>query len=299
MDSHGLAAALDLAARQRGLVTRRQLYDLGVAPRTLHRRIVDGLWIPHGRSVLRLRGTEYDLATASRIAGLQVCGAILTGPSAAAVHGQGPWDTVDLGDLPWLVSRPRQRVRARFVSHPGIRYRLMDRWLVACVADAVVDLIRFLPRHQGKAVAYRAIQTQVITLGGLHEAGEGLIRCAGARQLTSIVRDVAGGAHSDAELKLINMLREAGIGGWYPNHTVVLPGGVAVVDVAFPDMRLAVEVDGRAWHSDAKRFQSDRSRQNQLVRAGWTVLRFTWADLTDRPDRVIHEIRECVYRLSA
>jgi very-short-patch-repair endonuclease len=38
-------------------------------------------------------------------------------------------------------------------------------------------------------------------------------------------------------------------------------------------------------------FRRDRQRQNAVVLAGWTVLRFTWHDLTQRPNEVIAEIR--------
>jgi very-short-patch-repair endonuclease len=66
--------------------------------------------------------------------------------------------------------------------------------------------------------------------------------------------------------------------------------------VAFPEARVAVEVDGRAWHSAGDRFQHDRSRQNALVAAGWTVLRFTWADLTQRPDLALAVIATTLHR---
>ena len=55
--------------------------------------------------------------------------------------------------------------------------------------------------------------------------------------------------------------------------------------------RLAIEIDGWAWHHSPDRFQRDRAKQNQLVGAGWTVLRFTWFDLTNRPDDVIRQVR--------
>jgi very-short-patch-repair endonuclease len=63
------------------------------------------------------------------------------------------------------------------------------------------------------------------------------------------------------------------------------------VDVAFGQVRLAIEVDGWAFHTTPARFQRDRQRQNRLVAAGWTVLRFTWHDLTDRPDYVLATVR--------
>jgi very-short-patch-repair endonuclease len=47
--------------------------------------------------------------------------------------------------------------------------------------------------------------------------------------------------------------------------------------------RIAIEVDGMAYHVGAERFCRDRSRPEDLVGLGWTVLRFTWADLAQRP----------------
>lgn len=65
-----------------------------------------------------------------------------------------------------------------------------------------------------------------------------------------------------------------------PQHEVLVDGcSVARVDLAFPAQRIAVEYDGRAVHERADVFASDRRRQNELVRAGWIVLRFTAADL--------------------
>ena len=49
------------------------------------------------------------------------------------------------------------------------------------------------------------------------------------------------------------------------------------------ELKIVVEVDGWAWHTDTKRFQRDRERQNDLVHAEWIVLRFTWLDLSGAP----------------
>jgi very-short-patch-repair endonuclease len=64
-----------------------------------------------------------------------------------------------------------------------------------------------------------------------------------------------------------------------------------VLDLASPAARVAVEVDGWAYHRDAERFRQDRRRQNDLVLAGWTILRLTWDDLTHRPAAVLAQIR--------
>jgi very-short-patch-repair endonuclease len=63
------------------------------------------------------------------------------------------------------------------------------------------------------------------------------------------------------------------------------------LDLAFTEAKVAVEVDGWAWHVDVDRFRADRRKGNALANAGWTVLRFTWHDLTARPGYVVAEIR--------
>ncbi len=68
---------------------------------------------------------------------------------------------------------------------------------------------------------------------------------------------------------------------------------VGRVGFAYPDVSLAIEVDGYEFHGSLGAFRHDRARQNELVAAGWTVLRFTWHDVTQRPERVVGSIR-CV-----
>jgi very-short-patch-repair endonuclease len=78
------------------------------------------------------------------------------------------------------------------------------------------------------------------------------------------------------------------------------------VDVGFPNQKVTIETDGcglHRGHSPRKRgahplagdsqedFQNDRERQNKIALLGWQVLRFTWLDLTEYPQRVLAEIR--------
>lgn len=109
------------------------------------------------------------------------------------------------------------------------------------------------------------------------------------RELAELVSD---GAAARSERVLHRILRQGGICDWVPNYDVWVDGRlVAVVDVALPERRLAIEVDGMAFHQGPDRFQRDRARQNELIGLGWTVLRFTWSDLVDRPGYVIATIR--------
>lgn len=73
---------------------------------------------------------------------------------------------------------------------------------------------------------------------------------------------------------------------------------VARVDMCWPDVRLVVEGDGFAFHSDRAAYRRDRERLNQLERLGWRVLRFTWEDVVHRPEHVVALVQEC-YRQGA
>jgi very-short-patch-repair endonuclease len=103
----------------------------------------------------------------------------------------------------------------------------------------------------------------------------------------AMIAAAADRADSAAERLLMRLLRGAGITGWITGH----PFGPYALDFAFPDRRVAVEVDGWAWHVDAERFRTDRRKGNALTAAGWTLLRFTWHDLHDRPAQVLAQIR--------
>ena len=91
---------------------------------------------------------------------------------------------------------------------------------------------------------------------------------------------------------LVKLLRDAGIRGWKTNY----PVGGYKVDVGFPVEKVAIEVDGWAFHSDGEAFQIDRERQNAIALLGWQVLRFTWLDLTEYPERVLAIIRSAIRR---
>lgn len=121
-------------------------------------------------------------------------------------------------------------------------------------------------------------------LWNAHLRNKGRYGAPAARRLLQAADD---GARSEAERLLIRLLKAAGITGWKANY----PVAGYKVDVGFQGCTVAIEVDGLAFHSDSDDFHNDRVRQNAIALAGWQVLRFTWLDLTEYPDRVVAEIR--------
>ena len=105
-----------------------------------------------------------------------------------------------------------------------------------------------------------------------------------------LITAAADRADSAAERLLTRLLRRSGLTGW----RVVEPFGPYVIDIAFPEARVAIEVEGWTWHVDAERFRNDRRKGNALVGAGWTLLRFTWHDLTTRSAECVAEILDAL-----
>ena len=99
---------------------------------------------------------------------------------------------------------------------------------------------------------------------------------------------------SAAERKAHGILRRAGIRGWRTNFEIWLEGCQYFIDIAFPRIKVAIEIDGRLHETDEDLFETDRWRQNALVRDGWRVLRFTWEMLRDNPEAVVAAIRAVI-----
>ena len=113
-----------------------------------------------------------------------------------------------------------------------------------------------------------------------------------ARAVLAIAHPLAG---SPMESVLRWMLHEAGLPAPVLQHVVRDDDGqfLGQVDLAWPDRRVLVEFDGNV-HRERRVFVHDLRRQNDLVLAGWTVLRFTSADVLGRPWRVLATIRSAL-----
>lgn len=67
-------------------------------------------------------------------------------------------------------------------------------------------------------------------------------------------------------------------------------------DDAYPTERVAIEWDSRRFHGQLAAFDVDRSRDRDAALHGWTVLRFTWHDVTQQPDVIVASVRRLLVR---
>jgi very-short-patch-repair endonuclease len=78
-------------------------------------------------------------------------------------------------------------------------------------------------------------------------------------------------------------------------HQVRIGGRVYRLDLAYPEARLAIELDGSV-HLERPVWEADHARQNALILAGWTLLRFTWKDYREHTGRMVAQVRAALSR---
>lgn len=80
------------------------------------------------------------------------------------------------------------------------------------------------------------------------------------------------------------------------HHLVHLGPDTFELDFAYPDLRAAIEIDGRTVHERMAAAESDRRRQHLLEDAGWGVRRYLNRQVRDEPARIADEIRRWLRR---
>jgi very-short-patch-repair endonuclease len=280
-------ALLALLARQDGLITAAQAAQCGLTERTLQRRAHDDGWRRVAPRVFLAAGHRLTDRGRVRAAGLWAGDrGVISGPAAAWWHGMLALTLARID-----VTVPR---RLGMRGYPGVRIRrrdlpASDKVLsngIWCTAAPLTALETAIVLPDGSAFLDRALQKHV-RFEDLHQAYCRNMGARGAARVAAFLTGAADRADSAAERLLISLLRDSGLTGWERG----LPFERWTIDIAFPKAKLAIEVDGWAWHTDVDRFRTDRRKGNALVRAGWQLLRFTWHDLTNRPAYVLAEIR--------
>jgi very-short-patch-repair endonuclease len=98
---------------------------------------------------------------------------------------------------------------------------------------------------------------------------------------------------SGFERMVISALLSAGLPPPVLQHEVVVGDRRFRIDLAYPPRRLGIELDG-GDHLRRHVWEADHERQNALVLAGWTILRFTWRDYRWRRPALVAEVRRAL-----
>jgi len=120
---------------------------------------------------------------------------------------------------------------------------------------------------------------------------------AGRAALTALLDLVEGGCESELEIWGVTRVLPGppAVPAWVQQHEVRLGDGRRVrLDAAFTEARVAVELDGAAFHGSREARERDLRRDTALAALGWVVLRFSYARLTSDPEGCRREIEAVV-----
>jgi very-short-patch-repair endonuclease len=172
------------------------------------------------------------------------------------------------------------RIRSMRVTHPVRTCWDLARWLTVIEAVVLIDRLiascRFSKPEREKYLNDR-------------HGSRGWRRFARALSL------VDGRSQSPQESRLRVRFVLAGLPQPEVQFSVVVDGRLlARVDLAWPDLKIAVEYDG-LWHvGSARQMHHDRERLNRLMSAGWVVIHVTSVRLRDDFDGVVAEIKSVI-----
>lgn len=282
----------DFLRRHDGVITLSQARATGLTKQGIYRRVRAGRWVRCSQGVYFVNDRPFTDAARIRAA---VWGygerATASGLAAAWWHGITRF-APDIVEVTVPRDSNGRRRTGSLVRRRDLAVRdIVDRLGLRVTALHLTVVEAAVRQSGGARLMDSALQrdADLSELWRTHLRNKGRHGSPAARLL---LQAASNGARSKAERLMVKLLREARISGWKAN----CPVGRYKVDVGFPALKVALEVDGWAFHSDQEAFQSDRERQNYLALLGWQVLRFTWLDLTEYPERSIAIIESALRR---
>lgn len=276
--------AADIFASQDGVATLDQLRATGLSDPMIRGRVSAGELTRPGRGLLLTRHHPHTDRTGVRI-GVMLAGGVADRKTALFWHR-----FLDEAPTTTTVTVPQEhRVR----KTGGYEISARRRWLDPADIVEVDGLnVTGMPLSVLEVcdpkVMDRALQKKLVTLDEMEAS---LKRNKGARGIVdakAVFAIAAGDTESEAERIFAELLQVHGIIGWHAQ----LPFRGWAIDFAFPEAKLAVEINGWAFHRSQSRWMRDQNKSNALTSAGWSVLNFSWHHLTDAPEDVITTVAE-------
>jgi hypothetical protein len=157
---------------------------------------------------------------------------------------------------------------------------------VTSPARLLLDLASMVDARGTRAAIRRALGTGKVTIRQLGLVLERYPGRRGAKTLREAVRLGAMPTKSDGESDVLDIVLAGGIARPDVNEPLRINGRKVIPDFRWPEQRLILEVDSKAWHTDPLARADDRERQALLEANGETVLRVQWLDAVMAPTKL-------------
>jgi very-short-patch-repair endonuclease len=278
-----------LARRQHGVITRPQLIELGMKPRAIDRRVAAERLTALHRGVYLVGPVQPPLAR-------EVAAVLACGRGAALSHGSAVWLW---GLRPGLRGPARVEVivagrepgtragvalhRVRTLGRDEITTR--DRIPVTTPARTLLDFAATAGAAELEGALAEAHARNLARRSGLAALLARHTRHRGARRLRALLDADLPPARvrSSPERRLLAVIRRARL----PPPEVNALLGDHEVDLLWRAERVAVEVDGFAYHSSTRAFERDHRREVDLAAAGFQLVRISARQIAAEPEAAL------------
>jgi very-short-patch-repair endonuclease len=227
------------------------------------------------------------------IEGRLVAAILYAGPGAALSHATAAWWWGLLPNAPEdiHVSSPnRPRTRPGVVVHHPQRQTIVHhrRLPVTTVPQTLLDLASRPPDLTVRRALAEAEYRGLLDIPAVRaELRQGRAGAARLRRALEGHEPQLARTRSEFEVRFLELCRTADV----PMPKLNLKVEGHTVDALWRAQRVAVELDGFPGHHTRAQIERDRRRDLDLRRAGFLVLRYTWAQLDREPALVVADLR--------
>lgn len=224
-------------------------------------------------------------------------GAVITGWHAAVLHGHayGPPTLVDEVSSPgrrierpgirgWQHSIPNEHVNVLSSGRPHDIVVASPEW-------SLFDIARHEPRVEAICGLDMSTTMGFLPIKRLPLMVEEMRGVRGRRIVLDRLNEVHTDSESPWETRTRLVLLENGLTGFVLQHWI--PGFRYKLDIAWPELKVAVEYDG-GGHRTKEQQAHDEVRRNRLRAAGWIIEVVTATSLVRMPDEILTHVRSAL-----
>lgn len=278
---------LAFLAEHEWVATTAELEELGVSRSALTRARNRGLVTSPIHGMVVLGGAQLTFAGKMRLAVLGAGDeAFVSGQTAGSLHGLRGMSTskveITVYERRRLTNHPSwcRIVRTSWIESIDVQVRDSDNLRIASPLRTLFGLAAQFNQHHFERAAedlwHRGLATPEQAwdyLQDIRRSGRTGVRTMETWLEKAALRDRP--AQSNLELDFIDIVERMGLPAPKRQHPVVLVTGETVhLDIAWPDLRLAVEPGHSWWHGGDLRQRRDQARDRACNAVGWMVVRF-------------------------
>ena len=290
--AHDLAALLgpDGVTRTADLARIVDRHSVGdwVRARRLLRPYPGVVVLPDAFENWRTRALAAVLATDGALSHTSALSVFRLAPQSDPVHVSVPPARRALRRPGLVVHRVQALHADRLGPYPvtDLARALVDTWGLAAGRDGRRRLVEV-----ARAAVITALRDRRLRPDDVLVEANRRPALPGRTELLRLVAMVTSGSHSELEIWGVRQVLETpGMPRFVRQHPVRLPFATVHLDAAIPELRIAVELDGAAFHGSAEDRERDTRRDVALAARGWVVLRFSYRRLTTDPQGCRREI---------